>query len=235
MVQLTERDFQEGNILYEREMIRPLTLTNMFRAGIYCILSATEVYWKQLSLCYQLIIGEGKGSPERIINDRETLEKVVSKARFPKAKINYIYEFSLWWESSELPLRMIDDVNGTKEKEIELRDQIANEAPGLGPKCASMLMNMCGYERVVPIDIWMARFLKGLGHEIHVPDYLTNGGYSLSQHKRFEEVFWKVTESYGRTPAECQRALWCKLSSWNQTALQLELFPSLAVHDLYEK
>lgn len=211
---LTAKDFENARILYEKEKIFPINKENMFRAGIYCILSAAEKYQKHKSIYNELI--ENKiDTPENIKKNREKLISIVRKARFPNQKSERIYKFALWWLESDLPGKIIEDVNNNRENEFELRNRFAEEAPGIWYKGASLFMIKCGYENVVPVDLWMLRFLKHNGYDVELPDYRKKSGPKPKEYLEYENILREMAQSYDVSPAIFQFALWSKFSTWN--------------------
>lgn len=210
----TEEDLANARILYEEEKIDPLTLEKMFEKGVYCVLSAAESY-RKLKILHGELVESGLDTPESIQMNRRKLKKILSKTRFPQTKIKRVIGFSLWWPGAMLPRRIIEDAGSDRINGFSLRNQLAEEAPGMGYKCASLFMGMSGYENLVPIDLWALRFLSARGYHVKIPDYETNGGLRKKQFLRCEKLFSNIARRYAVNPTVFHRALWAKYSSWN--------------------
>ena len=223
-VEFTEYDFRNAQILYEKEQIKPLTEENLFRASLYCVLSAAENYTKLMRV-YNSLLDNKLDSPESIASNRQTLDEIVGKSRKDTQKKKCIYELSLWWPGSGLPKEIVEDAKNSRQKEFELRNSLAKDAPGIGYKCASLLIRMCGYENIVPVDIHVQRYLKEKGHDVRVTDYKTQPGLTKKEYLLYEQLFSGIAKSQGIPPAKFQYVLWVKRSSWSITkAAQLGLW-----------
>jgi thermostable 8-oxoguanine DNA glycosylase len=214
--EFTEHDFRNAQILYEKEQIKPLTEANLFRASLYCILSAAENYTKLMRV-YTTLLDNKIDTPENIASNRQTLDEIVGKSRKDKQKKHYIYDLACWWPGSNLPKDIVEDAHNSRQKEFELRNGLAKDAPGLGYKCASLLIRMCGYENIVPVDIHVQRFLKEKGCAVRVTDYKTQPGLTKKEYLEYEQMFTEIAKSRNITPAKFQYVLWVKRSSWNPT------------------
>ena len=76
-------------------------------------------------------------------------------------------------------------------------------------------MIKCGYKNVVPIDIWVLRFLKDMGYDIQIPDYRKQSGPKGKKYLEYESIFSDIAKEYAVSPALFQFALWTKYSTWN--------------------
>lgn len=213
-LELTEKDFRNAEFIIKKELINPLTRDNVFCKGVYWILSGAENHKKQLEIYYKLLDSE-LDTPESVINNKQRLHEIIKKARFPKSKEKYISKFSKFWLESEIPEKILDDANNGRQCEFELRDQLAKEAPGIGPKCASCLLNSCGYKHVVPVDLWILRFLEDGGYEVKVPDYKTVGGLTKKEYLEYEKIISDRAREYNVSPVILQAAVWSKYSKWS--------------------
>lgn len=220
----TEQDFRNAQILYEKEKIEPLTEENLFRASLYCILSSTENFTKLIRV-YRTLLDKKLDTPKSIASNKQSLDEILSETRFFNKKQKFVYEFSLWWPGSDLPAQVVEDAKNSRQREFELRNNIADSAPGLGYKCTSLLMRMCGYENIVPVDLHVQRFLKKKGNDVRVTDYKTERGMSKKEYLLYEKLFSEIAKSQGIPPAKLQYVLWAKNSTWNVTkAAQLGLW-----------
>ena len=211
---LAEEDLRKAERLLAEERVYPVTYENMFCVGIYCILSAAEKYTK-CKTAYQKILSDGLNTPSRIVSRREDLGEALAKLRFPNTKRDRVYRFALWWSKSFLPEQILKDINLGKKEEFRLRNRLAEECPGIWYKGASLFMIKCGYENVVPLDLWMLRFLKQLGYEVEVPDYKTKSGPRPKEYLEYERIVVEIANDHGVSPALFQFAVWSKHSSWN--------------------
>lgn len=134
----TEENLKNAQILFEEELIHPLTLENMYNGGLYCVLTSAESYTK-LKVLTKELLEYGLTTPENILRRRKRLNKILGKTRFPGTKISRVVNFSLWWPTATLPGQIIEDVNIGRKNGFALRNSLAEEAPGLGYKCASLL------------------------------------------------------------------------------------------------
>lgn len=215
---VTEHDLEKARRFEEKERINPLTSDNMFKGGVYCILSARELYLNQIRRMKRLTF-HGVITPEGI---KKSPEKV--KGILGNGKSKELLEFADWWPESGLAKIITDDLSDGHKKELEIRKRIRKECPGMAYKCASLFMRMCGYRRCIPIDIWMLRFLKSEGREIDLNGYYASKRSPAdSKYILYEKWFSEYADKKGIPPAEFQLALWVK----NHTAAegnQMHLF-----------
>jgi thermostable 8-oxoguanine DNA glycosylase len=212
---LSLEDFKNARQLYEEERIQPLSSENMFKAGLYCILSAADSY-RKLKILHAELLQKGLDTSESILSRKQSLRSVLRKSRFQNTKVSRVLGFAAWWPDAQLPYEIIEDVTQGKNNEFELRNRLAEEAPGMGYKCASLFMGMCGYENVVPIDLWALRFLAAHGYEVKIPDFETIGGAKRREFLEYERVFSEIIRKYEVSPAVAHRALWTKYSTWKK-------------------
>ncbi len=216
-LELTGKNFRMAELIIEKESINPLTKDKMFPEGIYCILSSSENHEKQLNTYYKLL-NRGLDTPEAILDkvNAKKLWDIIKKARFPNSKRKYILRFSEFWLESEIPRRILDDANNGRQYEFELRDELAKKAPGMGRKCASFFMQKCGYENLVPVDIWVLRFLEDKGYEVKIPDYRTVGGLTKKEYLEYEKIISGMAGEYNVSPVIFQAYVWGKYSKWSK-------------------
>lgn len=212
---LTDEDFKNARILYEEEKIHPVNEENMFRAGLYCILSSAENFKKQKSI-YDEFLETKLDRPESIKGDKEKFKQIIKKTRFPNRKEKYVWSFAVWWPESDIPRKILDDIGDGREKEYEIRNEFAENAPGISYKCSSLFMIKCGYENVVPLDVWILRFLHDRGHDVKVPDYKTVSGVTDKEYLKYEKIVCEIAEELEISPALFQCALWSKYSTWKK-------------------
>jgi len=208
-INLTEKDFEYAKILYEGEKIHPVNEENMFRAALYCVLSAAEKYKKHREV-YETLLEAKLDTPKKIKANKEKLRNLIRKIRFPNLKTERIYNFALWWLESSLPREILEDIESGRRRGFELRNRLAEEAPGIGYKGASLFMVKCGYQDVVPIDIHMMRFLYSLGFDIEIPDYRRKSGPSPKVYLEYERIISEIAKKFDITPALFQFTVWHK-------------------------
>jgi len=224
-----ERYFEEAGELHNRERVNPLTNTNTFRAGVYCILSPREIYQKIITICCKLFIQKGLGEPQKIIDNPSTLEQVLKTTM--KKRTKRVQDFAHWWLEHNFYQEILADLNNNRKDEVNLRDKLAtgkDKAPGMGLKCASLLFNMLGYAQVAPIDVWVLRYFG-----VEAP----SSGISNKTYREYEIHLQNLAQEAEVKPAILHKAIWCRDSTWNRQNLdQLSLFPPLIeLHDIYEK
>lgn len=225
--QLTRKDFENARLLLKRELISPINQENMFRAGLYCILSAAEKYSKHNAIYYELLENE-IDTPDAILSNKRELTEIIQRARYPNAKEKHIRKFASWWLESDLPDEIMIDIYAEKKKEFALRNRLAEEAPGIWYKGASLFMIKCGYENVVPVDLWVLRFLEENGHDVSLPHYVTvrspnykeRSGPTPKEYLQYEKVISDAAKEYLVSPALFQFILWSKYSTWKKTKLK---------------
>jgi len=215
---LTEGEIEKGWQIFKLEKIQPVNEKNLFRASLYAILSASENFKKQQRV-YQDFLNQNLDTAQKILESPECLRSILAVIRFPKNKIRYIENLASWWLETDLPQRIIRDVNYNGRKdEFSLRNELATakKGRGIGYKVASLIMSKSGYMNVVPLDIHMLRFLKAVGfREVKVPDYKIQSGLSNKEYLRYEQIFIKIAQEQGLPPIILQAALWGRFSEWN--------------------
>lgn len=214
----SQNDLEDALALYDEQLISPLTAESMFLNGLYCILSVAERFDKHTRV-YKEMLRNGLDTPESVIAGRERVEKVVSVSRFPNQRASRIHRYALWWSDEGMAFSsdVLDDVANGRKLEFDLRNRLAEEAPGLSYKAASLFMVKCGYEHVMPVDIWMIRALRDLGHDVVVPDYKRNSGPMKIEYLKLEKTLSQIADESGLSPAMFQFTLWAKYSNWKDS------------------
>jgi len=213
---LSEKQIEEGHKILESELIVP-TNKNLFRAGICCIIAAAEQYKRAVKF-YERLIKEELDTPSRIEENPKDLREVLRTIHYPNEKIKRIQRFAYEWPRSGIAKKLRHDINNGRKEEFNLRNKIAEEAPGLSYKSASYYMNKCGYVNVIPIDVWMLKFLKDQGFDVK----LASKGQSVPSGKKYlglEKEFIKLAEKQKLQPAVYQASLWGKYSTWGERNL----------------
>lgn len=138
-------------------------------------------------------------------------------------KGDFNYYSKIWWIKSDLPQRILDDAQTGRNLGHELRDELSKKAPGMGMKCSSLLLIKCGYDNVVPVDIWVIRFLRSRGYNIPEPDYRRISGLVKREYLKYEEIFSEIgRKEYGISSVAFQAAIWAKNSYWNRSGIPPE-------------
>lgn len=211
---LSKEDYKNAKLLLEQERINPLTWDEMFNAGIYCILAQAERYDKQIKI-YRRLLRDGITSPGAVFKKRKEFQSIIKDSHFPNMKKERIERFAAWWADDALPYLILKDVSNGHKNGIPLRNTFAETAPAMSYKSASLFMIKCGYEDVVPIDLWVIRYLIEQGHDLKKPNYLTVGGITDSKkYLELEAILRKMALDGGVSLALFQAALWGKYSTW---------------------
>ncbi|PIZ52523.1 hypothetical protein COY27_00230 [Candidatus Woesearchaeota archaeon CG_4_10_14_0_2_um_filter_33_13] len=223
--------YRDAVELRNRERVEPLIETNAFRAGIYCVLSARETYGKLLKICRQLFVNNDLGLADAILEDvlldNSVLEQILNQTM--GRRLQQVIDFSSWWNQTGFYDRIKGGIDFSAE--VELRNYLVGNstkggAPGLGPKSTSLYLNMLGCEQVVPVDIWVLRYLG-----VEVP----NRGISLPDYHNYEMVLKEEAKKIGVSPAMMHKLIWCSTSDWKRRRTsQLDLFQTES-HNFYKK
>ncbi len=208
----TINDMRRARNLYINELIRPLTPERMFEGGLYCILTATENYSKQME-AYNRLFEHGMNSPEGIKTNPKKLEKILKKTRFHNERIKKVTKFAQWWVQSSLPNRIIEDIKNGREDEFRIREYLMKHAPGMGRKVGSLFLRMCGYHNVVPLDLWAVRFLEERGISV-VANTHRKGEIGRKEYLEGERRLSEIARQHGHTPAGLQLLIYSKGSQW---------------------
>jgi len=220
---LSEKDFETALLFHEKEKIEPVTLENLFRGALYSMLSSKEIY-SNLIKAYNGLLNSGLDTPDAINASGSRLTDIIKKAGYAKKKESYIRDFAEWWQNTDLHRQMIADIEHSREREFELRNEIAfskKGAPGLGPKCASLLFRMCGYENLVPVDTRALKYLIANGYDIQQQDRIGRRGIARKYYLKYEEWLSDIAHRYGKKPGIFQLAVWCKESTWHREEIKL--------------
>lgn len=213
----TEQDYEQAQILYDLEKIEPLTSENMFRGALYCILTSKETY-PNLIKVYNTLLTQGMDNPSSILSKPHKITDIARKAGYPAKKEKFLKGIAEWWQKTDLPEQIIADIGDKCEREFELRNEIAkpSQAPGMGLKCTSLFFRMCGYKNIVPVDVWVLKFLAGNEYHLHQDDQTRHRGTSKKSYLQYEQWFSEIARAFGKEPSLFQLAVWCKKSSWQR-------------------
>ena len=226
----SQEDIEDGKDILYNEIFYSIDRESLFRAGVYSILTAGEKYEDSKST-YEGLIERGVHSPEKITDmGKEELSEEIEtiegrRVTFYNQKSSRIYNFAEEWIESDIPEKILDDIENGWKNSHELRDEIVNNFTGMGPKVASFFQMKCGYKDVIPIDTWESRFLDTVAEEdLRVPNYVDVGGHTEREHSDLEEKFLDVLERFKEenlelgedlSPALFHCALWSKHSDYD--------------------
>jgi len=218
---LTKGDLELGKTILECERIHPVSEEKIFPKAVYWILSIGEKHEKQ-AITYHTLEHLRLLSPEAVLDENllDEFSWAMKRIRFPNHKMKYIRGFSGYWLDSDIGEKIEEDASNGHLKGFELREKLYHEAPGIGMKCASCLLNSCGYDDLVPIDLWVLRWLKENGYEVLVYDYKTNGGFDLKKYLPLEREISDFAKKYNCPPAVFQAAIWGKSSDQSKYYLK---------------
>lgn len=212
---INNEDIKNAELLFEDELLDEINLDTFFKASIYCILAQAERYDKQLKIYRKLLIYDCC-SPTTILEKPELLNTIVKNSHFPNLRITRINNFTKWYKESKIPHDIIRDANNGKKKGVEFRNLLAENAPSIGYKSSSLILIKCGYTDVIPIDIWMLRYLRDRGFDVEAPDYMTVGGMTKKAYLHLEDILKNIAmKEYHMPPALFQGAIWGKYSTYN--------------------
>ncbi len=213
IVIIDKTDIERAKFLRRKEVLEEVTESSAYAAGVYCILSVAESN-KKVNALMGSLNDAGLLAPEAVLGSTKRLEGLMSYIRFPNKKYNSVMSFTRWWKESEVPKQLLSDIEEGRRNELELRRLISGQRVGLGYKGASFFMVKLGYENVVPIDIWMLRFLDDCGYQIIIPDYGAIGGLTGKRYMQYESLISDMAIERGMTPAFFQFVIWTKYSGY---------------------
>ncbi len=214
----SEQELRAAEMIRGREVVRHITPNSMFAAGLYCILAISDRWQNTTRVCTDLL-NRGFTEPAYVESHLKALKENIASVRWPNKKFYYIKEFTLWWKSSLLPLEIRNDISMGRGKEFELRGRLAQDAPGLAYKSASLFMLKLGYQNIVPIDVWECRFLKKIGYDVRIGDYKTTSGPKDREYLEHELNVIRFAQELGMTPVTFHLALWGRSSGQNKEAV----------------
>jgi len=212
--QFSKADLERGREIQKHERVEDINPSSMFSTGVYCILSVAEK-WSTAKGLHEELEKKGFDKPEYLGSHLKDLRRMMSHIRWPNKKFEYVSEFSLWWNGSSLPLKIMDDVRTGRNGEIRLREELATNAPGIAYKSASLFMLKLGYENVIPVDIWECRFLRDMGQNVRIGDYKKISGPKDEQYLKYESKLVKFAKGREMTPAVFHFTLWGKYHDSN--------------------
>ncbi|MBU1204245.1 MAG: hypothetical protein KKG60_04230 [Nanoarchaeota archaeon] len=212
---LVEEYFRRARILQEKQTFYPINTESLFCGSLYGLLAANENYKNQMS-AYNLLIEQGLDNPQSILKQLEQFEGIILKTMYPFQRARRMVGFCEWWEGSDLPEEIVKDALADRKREFELRNKLT-DAPGVGLKTASLILNTAGYQNVVPIDRWVIRFLYGRGLIKNDPTQRgedKSGGISKGIFLECEKKLIEEARKMNVSPLEYQLAVWCAHSRY---------------------
>lgn len=226
-LKVTKEDMRMLANLQRKEIVTDINRTTVFEASIYAILSASDSNAKANNI-FDALRGNGLLNVSSFVSGNDLTQETVARSRYHNLKYQRLVAFSRFFTESELVRELIADANHNREMEFELRNGLAEQAPGMSLKTASFLMVKLGYTHVVPVDKHMVEFLEDMGYYVHVPDYKKKTGPMGRDYLKYEGIIARIAEEYGLEPAVFQFLVWGIYSRRNGTSSQsiLEDFPS---------
>lgn len=203
----SERDIEIAHAIHAKEKIDTPNLGSMFCAGLYSILCISE-RWETADSVYNVLLRKGFADPESIREKPRELKVHLQPTRWHNKKFSFLRDFSVWWGESQLPMELLNDIATGRNGEFELRNRIAESAPGIAYKSASLFMLKLGYMNIVPIDIWECRFLSKSGYDVRIGDYVTTSGPSGRKYLDCEAKVIETARKQGLSPVIFHLALW---------------------------
>lgn len=235
---LNPKEIEAGMRQHEREKIDILDNKAVFRWLMYCILTPGENYIN-LKKIWEMLLTEtpyrpALDTPESIISNKSSLDTILQQTRYPKRKKKAVYELALNWSKLDLQSRILNDVAHGRTDEFEIRSEMDRDIYGVGYKCASMFLRMCEYEHVVPVDMWVLRFLnaqldnkyshlKEGDYPIKVSDFRTVSGLSRKEYLYGEKLMSIIAKDYGLSPARFQIVLWTHFASGKNLRIEEDM------------
>lgn len=221
---LSDSDLEMGKYILQREWVHPLNETTIFDAALYSFLSQAQNFERHIAAWWSFK-RRGLSSPHKILTNPKKVWTIIKKTRFPNQRYKRLLSFCLWWTISPLPSKLMEKPTN----EINLRNEFAEKAYGIGLKCSSLLMNKLGYYLPVPLDLWLLRYLRDSGYPVEPPDFKTISGLPKKEYLLYERIIQEEADDLGITPAHFQASLWSLHSNIRKTPLS----PSQTILDSF--
>lgn len=220
---ITQKDIQEAKRYYRLDKVKRYTLSNLFKAAIYSILSTGQLYKTQKNI-FHLLMENNFNSPSAILDNKDLFRAIIYKTRFSKnIEKHILYLCNDWQIIEKLFFDIISNCNGFKDKGYYFRDKLVKEIKGFGYKIASLFLNILGYWNIAVIDVWILRFLKEQGYDINY-NKVRKGGLSKGKYLLYEQYLKIMADKYDMPVGFFQCIIWCKYSSWNKKINKDQLF-----------
>lgn len=211
---LKPSDLEMGEYILRRERVQHLNEASIFNAALYSFLSQAQNFERHIQ-AWSSFQRRGISTPQEILTNPKKVWIIIKKTRFPNQRYQRLFGFCLWWTISPLPTKLMEK----SANEINLRNEFAQKAPGIGFKCSSLFMNKLGFYKPVPLDLWLLRYLKDSGYPVEPPDFKTVSGLPKKEYLIYEEIMQKEAINLGITPAHYQASLWSLYSNIKKTPL----------------
>jgi len=217
--ELSGKDYTMGQYVCEHELLDNITYDSMFMAAVYSILSAAEIYSKQLKV-FRALHRAGLNTPTAMLENTDTLKSVIGKARWPNSKYDYVTRLAEYWKVTDFAGCVWTDVFCNRRGHaLELRERMAKEVRGMAQKTSSLWLMKLGYDNLCCIDIWVVRWLNALGHEVRIPEYQVTRGLTGKPYLDAEKIMFELAEEREVSPALLSTTVWAKYSSWTSNSL----------------
>jgi thermostable 8-oxoguanine DNA glycosylase len=222
-LELTAEDFLRARRLHGAEQIAVTDSQELFRGAIYCMLTRGTTYSAQERMLDELV-AKDLVTPESFARKR-SVSAIVKGVQYPNKLSAHLLSFAKeYWpqHGEQLQTRLEEDTDQSQWQSI--RSELVDTCPGIGYKCASLLLRMCGYTEPVPLDRWGLRFLRDtVGHPVleeHDKGKVKNGkNYTRSprpaQYLAYENAFSSFARSAQIEPAALQMVLYARHTNWD--------------------
>jgi len=233
---LTEENFEKAREMAEKEARIVhynglLDSNKLFQGILYCLLTPMQRYIDQMR-GYDALFNANLSSSEKIAKNKGRLARILKKSKtlFPNQKADYIHELSRKWDELELYERIRDNINISRDSEIQLRNSLIEDIKGLGMKTSSLLLRISGSLYLVPVDSWMTEMLFFHGYDCEMPRFkvdrprwenpiiitskLRKTGLKGKAYLQAEEFALDLARKYDVPGFMLQLAFWTKNSSY---------------------
>ena len=220
----TPADFRRARALFTAEEIDIENPDSVFRGMVYALLTRSSSYDRQDQILTRFH-SDGLDSAKAIAA-RGDLMDYTRGVTYPQRLADDITAFAReWWPNLSGAFISCLRTDLEKQKRDYMRDQLTRDCPGLGNKCASLLLRMAGYLDAVPLDRWALRFLRDTaGHKIHQQydkkkvKYDGNNytrGLRTPDYMKYENAFSDFANDLEIAPAALQMLVYVHRTGWD--------------------
>lgn len=156
ILKITNSDLLSGKRYYKYEQVRPINRDNIFLTFVYSVLSQRE-HFSGLKIKFDKILEAEFTTPESVLDNKRKVKRILNCW---ESKYNGIISLSEWFIENTIDSEIIHDALNSRKDEFNIRDKIAENAPRISYKTASLVLMKLGYGQVVPLDINARRFLE---------------------------------------------------------------------------
>jgi thermostable 8-oxoguanine DNA glycosylase len=181
----------------------------LFSALLYSVLSWKEKF-RQHKKQFNEFLEENLWTAKEVLENPETVEKILKKYGFNKKKIKIVKSAAEAWNKLNLQERIRGDERVTLG--FQLREEITESMHGVGYKFASLFLRMCGYEDLVPVDSTALEYAESRGFKFRHKD----SGLKPGQYLQYEKFIATEARKFGVTPAHFQATIYAKWSTWKK-------------------